>query len=144
AAAITGVTFTPDGRLAVAGSLDGTVRLWDVASQREFRGPIVLGSQSVSTALAVSPDGKFLATGDQQGNVDFFDIATGRLVGKGRPIRASVVKLTFSPDGTSLTAVTANGQAVIWSVTPFRQSGEPLLITTSKVSAVAGYGKQIA
>jgi WD40 repeat protein len=143
AAAITGVTFTSNGRLAVAGSLDGTVRFWSVVARKQVAA-ISLGSQSVSTALTVSPDGKLLATGDQQGNVDLFDIATHQLVGKGQPIQASVVKLTFSSDGTSLTAVTANGQAVIWRVTPFRQSGEPLLITTSKISAVAGDGKQIA
>lgn len=141
-APITGVTFTPDGKLAVAGSLDGTVRLWDVARRAEFGAPVILGGQP--TALAVSPDGKFLATGDQQGNVDLFDIATHRLVGTGRPTPASIVKLAFSPDGTSLTAVTSTGQAVTWSVTPFRRSGLPLLITTSKISAVAGDGEQLA
>jgi hypothetical protein len=110
-APITGVTFTSDGRLAVVGSLDGTVRFWGVAAQREIAA-VHPGGQSVSTALAVSPDGKFLATGDQQGDVDLFDIATQRRVGIGQPIPASVVKLTFSPDGTSLTAVAATGQAV--------------------------------
>ncbi len=141
---ITGVTFTPDGRLAVAGSLDGTVRFWDVATERELGAPVPLGGQSGPTALAVSPDGKFLATGDQQGDVSLFDIATHRLVGRDLPVIASVVRLTFSPDGTSLTAVTATGQAVTWSVTPFRRSGDPLLITTSEISAVAGDGEQLA
>jgi WD40 repeat protein len=144
AAAITGLTFTPDGKLAVVGSLDGTVRLWDVATHRQLGQSISIGSQP-STDLAVSPNGQVLATGDQQGKVDLFDIATQpRLIGTDQPIRASIVKLTFSPDGTSLTAVTTTGQAVTWRVTPFRRSGEPLLITTSKISAVAGNGKQLA
>lgn len=140
-APITAVTFTPDGKLAVAGSLDGTISFWDTVTQRETAA-IPLGGQS--TALAVSPDGKFLATGDQSGHVDLFDIATRQLIGTDQPIRAGIVDLTFSPDGTSLTAVTASGQAITWRVTPFRQSGDPLLITTSKISAVAGDGKQIA
>jgi WD40 repeat protein len=143
-APITGVAFTPNRKLAVAGSLDGTIRLWDVATQQEVGAPVTLGGQSGLTDLAISPDGKVLATGDQQGDVDLFDIATDRLVGTDQAILASILKLTFSPDGTSLTAVTATGQAVTWSVAPFRRSGDPLLITTSKISAVAGNGNLLA
>jgi energy-coupling factor transporter ATP-binding protein EcfA2 len=142
-APITGVTFTPDGRLAVAGSLDGTVRFWSTSTRRQVR-VISLGGQSVSTALAVSPDGGLLATGDQEGNVNLFDIATGQRIGSGRPIRSDIIRLTFSPDGKSLTAVTSTGEAVTWSVTPFRQEGDPLLITTSIISAVGGNGEQLA
>jgi WD40 repeat protein len=142
---ITGVAFTPDTLDAVAGSLDGTVRFWDVATRQPVATVSLGGYQSSSiTDLAVSPDGKVLATGDQQGDVDLFNIATRQLIGTDRPIPASVVRLTFSPDGASLTAVTATGQAITWSVSPFRQSGDPLLITTSKISAVAGNGEQIA
>ena len=143
-------SVSPGGRLAVAGSLDGTVRFWDVADPAHpslLGQPVRLGGQSGLTALAVSPDGKVLATGDQQGDVDLFDIADAGhavILGTDRPIRTSVVKLTFSPDGTSLTAVTATGQAVTWSVAPFRRSGDPLLITTSEISAVAGDGEQLA
>ena len=141
---IVGVAFTPDGSRAVAASLDGTVRIWNVATRRELGEAFLPGSQSGFTAVAVSPDGKVLATGDQQGDVDLFDIATNRLIGIDRPIPARVVELTFSPDGTSLTAVSVTGQAVTLSVTPFTRSGDPLLITTSPISAVAGDGEQLA
>jgi WD40 repeat protein len=52
-------TFSPDSRLVLTGSGDGTLRLWDVATADELQ--IVGEFTSVSTkAMAFSPDGRYI------------------------------------------------------------------------------------
>jgi WD40 repeat protein len=69
---VSSVAFTPDGRTCWAGSWDGTVRAWDVASSLEqacFQWPV-----GKVTALAISPDGTQLAAGGHQGALVLFDL----------------------------------------------------------------------
>ena len=47
---------TPDGRTLAAGSSDGTIRLWDVASGEEKR-PLE-GQTSAVYSVAFAPDGR--------------------------------------------------------------------------------------
>jgi hypothetical protein len=54
---VTTATFTPDGRRAVTGSADGTVRLWDPATGEELCRLILLGPGS--DWLALTPEGRF-------------------------------------------------------------------------------------
>src|SRR5260370_8015578 len=78
-----GAAFSPDGRTLAWGSMDGTVRLWDLPSGKEigrfgkevdpFKGGWVL-------AVAFSPDGRSLVSGGLNKTVDIWDVSriTGR------------------------------------------------------------------
>jgi WD40 repeat protein len=68
--------FTADGKVLVsASSMDGTIRLWDVAKGKELTSRNA-GQQGKSvTALAASPDGKTLVSGDDDGIVKVWDLA---------------------------------------------------------------------
>src|SRR5258708_31740656 len=62
--AIYSVAFNKDGTLAVTGSFDKTVRLWDPATGkqlREFSGPA--GHQSLVLSVAFNPAGDQIASG---------------------------------------------------------------------------------
>jgi WD40 repeat protein len=59
-----GVAFTPDGRLAVAGSYDRTVRVYDVETGRELA---CLDTPTPIHGVAVAPDGRSVLTGGQDG-----------------------------------------------------------------------------
>jgi WD40 repeat protein len=62
---ITALAFTPDGKTVVAASLDGTLRLWDVAGKKETQQ--VAAHKGGVYGGALSPDGKRFATAGADG-----------------------------------------------------------------------------
>jgi WD40 repeat protein len=73
-AGTTVLAFSADGAtLATAGG-DGSVRLWDVATQQEIGTPMTADAQPVYAA-AFSPDGASLATAGGDGTGRTWDVA---------------------------------------------------------------------
>jgi WD40 repeat protein len=64
---VRGVAFTRDGRFAVSGSDDGTVRVWDVTSGTEVRS--FTGHSGAVTSVTVSPSGRYVASASVDGSV---------------------------------------------------------------------------
>jgi WD40 repeat protein len=100
ASAVFSTAFAPDGQLLALGSWDGSVTLWEWASQREPR-RLRLASVPV-LALAFSPDGTVLAAGMPHAVV-LWDLPGGRP----RSTLPAECPLAFSPDGHTL----ATGEA---------------------------------
>jgi WD domain, G-beta repeat len=71
----------------------------------------LLAHSSVVRALAFSRDGRRLATGCDDGSITVVDLDTGGRFNLSDKPLASVVKLTFSPDGNSL-AFATTGEGV--------------------------------
>jgi WD40 repeat protein len=63
--------WTPDGRRAVPGSTDRTLRLWDLATGCELA---VFTGDSQFSCCAVTPDGRFVVAGDRAGQVHVLEI----------------------------------------------------------------------
>jgi hypothetical protein len=57
---VASVAFSPDGRWLASGSLDDTVKLWDVEARREVA--TLAGHTSDVRSVAFSPDGRWLAS----------------------------------------------------------------------------------
>src|SRR5437764_10337086 len=71
---ISGLAFSPDGKLLATGGGDKIVCLWDVTTGKEVRR--LGGLQGFVRKLVFSPNGKLLASaGDDQG-VILWDVAT--------------------------------------------------------------------
>ena len=70
---VTSVAFSPDGTTLAAGSTDGTVRLWDMATHRQIT--TLTGPTGAVNSVAFSPDGKTLATGSADHTVRLWDVA---------------------------------------------------------------------
>ena len=127
---VTGVAFSPDGKLLATAYGDGTVRLWNPATEQAVGTPLQADTGTISgvTGVAFSHDGKLLASADADGTVRLWNPATGQAIGP--PLRAdtgtiSVTGVAFSPDGKLLAAADADGNVRVWNPA----SGQVLLAT---------------
>ena len=68
--------LSPDGKLALSGGVDGTVKLWEAASGQELKS--FVGHRGSVLSVAFSPDGKFALSGDSHGTIKLWELANGR------------------------------------------------------------------
>jgi len=117
-AAISSADVDADGRFAVTGSLDRTVRIWSVADGRLLRTirlPVGPGHVGKVYAVAISADGALVAAGGWTGptggnkNIYLFDRKTGALVKRIDGLSDVVLRLVFSPGGRYLAATLGSG-----------------------------------
>ncbi|HEY7427957.1 MAG TPA: WD40 repeat domain-containing protein [Gemmataceae bacterium] len=101
------MVYSPDGRRLASADREGTVRLWDVATNKTLH--ILRGHHFNYFSMAFTPDGKFLVTGALEGKIHIWDVETGKLVRR-IPLRGSedkdknihVRRLQVTADGRSL------------------------------------------
>jgi WD40 repeat protein len=98
-AAITSLAFAADGRLLASGSLDGAVRVWEVAGGAP-RGFFAAHGDGAVQALAFLPDGSGLVSASP-GSVLVIDTASGAIRAR-LLIQAARPHLAVAPDGASV------------------------------------------
>jgi len=88
-----------DGLLALSGSPDGSLRLWNLEGQVESR-RFETGGTPLA-AVAVSPDGRRLLTGDMADEMALWDVQRGEVIRRfaGDAVAVSPNSIAFSPDG---------------------------------------------
>ena len=90
------VAFSPDSKLALTASADGTAQVWETTSGKMTAR---LAHPSYVYAAAFSPDGKTILTGGEDGAARFWDVATGKERGDALQHRYAVRTVAFSRDG---------------------------------------------
>ncbi|MCZ2343168.1 MAG: serine/threonine protein kinase [Bacteroidales bacterium] len=141
---VSAVTWTPDGKHALSGGFDATVREWDLttgAEIRQFR-----GHTAAVRSVAVSPDGKTLLTAS---GIDFrdlvvrvWDMETGNEVGQLTGHEHNVQHVVYHPDGQRAVTASMDGTARVWSVPERRELLRFEGLSTPDVSP-PGWPKQV-
>ena len=72
---VNSVAFSPDGKTALSGNIDNTVRLWDLATDREIRK--LEGHSEQVNSVAFSPDGKTALSGSSDHTARLWDLGHG-------------------------------------------------------------------
>ncbi|MGA7330007.1 MAG: hypothetical protein WBX25_37365, partial [Rhodomicrobium sp.] len=96
---VNAVAFSPNGRSALSGSLDRTLKLWDGASGRELK--TFQGHLDAVLSVAFSPDGRSALSGSRDNTLKLWDVVSGRELKTFQGHSDGVYSVTFSPDGRS-------------------------------------------
>jgi WD40 repeat protein/serine/threonine protein kinase len=108
------VAFRPDGRRLASTGADGSVRLWDVSTEKRIDTP-PLTPTCGSYGLAFSPDGQQLAVGSNDQGIRVWDTTAWQLRHEYRDSGA-VRSVAFSPDGRRLAWGSTDSTVKIWDL----------------------------
>src|SRR5262249_27350859 len=117
------VAFQHNGRFVITGSVDKSVRVWDIQAGKQT---FITSEQKKSVlSVAISPDNKWIASSSADSTLLITDLTTGKTaitIAKD-PFRA----LSFSLQGNLLAAAGRDGPMHLWEI----PSGREIIVPES-------------
>ena len=115
ASPIESIAYSPNGRFIASGSLDNTVRIWDV----EKKAPVhaFKGHEDYVSSVAFSPNGRFIASGSWDTTVRIWDVEKQAPVHAFKGHEDDVYSVAYSPNGRFIASGSFDKTVRIWDVT---------------------------
>ena len=110
----THLAFTPDGKSLVAKAIEGSIRVWDVATRTERTA--IAANTSYLAAISVSPDGRTVASAGAERFLRIWSLASGAEVGKLRGHLKAILGIAFHPDGRHVVTGDSGGTIFLWDI----------------------------
>jgi WD40 repeat protein/serine/threonine protein kinase len=110
---ITTVFLTPDGRFAVSGSKDGTLRKWDLLTAQctlIFKGH----TKSIAGGI-ITPDGRFVVSSSQDMTLRLWDLATAKCLRVYKGHKQPVTAVTIAQYGRFIVSGSEDMTLKVWN-----------------------------
>jgi WD40 repeat protein len=108
------VAYSPDGKYALSGATDGTLRFWDIDTGREIR--TFEYHQDAILSVSISPDGKYALSGSSSGTLKLWDIEIGQVIRSFSGHTKQVISVAFSPDGKYALSGSDDWTIKLWDI----------------------------
>lgn len=113
---ILSIAYNPDGTQIISSGMDGTIRIWDVATGEQIS---LIDSQTYWVYRAsFSPDNRQIVAGGYSGFsemlVEVWEIETGELIHTLYGHEEQITEVSYSADGEQITSVSSDGMVRIW------------------------------
>ena len=114
---IHGAAFSPDGKLIVTASQDGTCRIWSTATGKSTGVVLREPGPGHLRSVEFSPDGRVVLTGSSDGTARMWSARTGKPSGIviREPGGSTITAAHFSPDGRLVLTLSGDGSLRLWS-----------------------------
>jgi hypothetical protein len=100
---VSSVAFSPDGRFALSGNQNHTLKLWDLATGKEIR--TLSGHTNTVSSVAFGPDGRSALSGSQDQTLKLWDFSRAPLYLDFEPkVSAAQATLRKNPDDAAALA----------------------------------------
>lgn len=113
-AGVSSVILTPNDRLAISASYDGTIKIWDWERGIELR--TLIGHARQVNSIVVTPDGKRLISGSSDYRLKLWDLETGLVIRTLSKHSSPVVGVAVDGTGTQAYSASLDGRAYAWNL----------------------------
>lgn len=106
------VALSEDGRIAVSGSFDKTLRIWDAVAGKELH--CCSGHKEWVFGVAVSRDGRYAASASKDNTIRLWDTENGTELAVLYGHSHWVNSVDFSPDGRYVVSGASDNRVILW------------------------------
>ncbi len=111
---IESVALSADGRIAVSGSSDNTLRVWNLESSDCLK--VLEGHSDSVTCLALSADGRLAVSGSRDKTLRVWNLSSGKCLKVLEGHFRSVTSLALSADGRCIVSASLDATLRVWDL----------------------------